>query len=165
MIPGRGEKIETTINAEFWWDNTGFDRIADPSAVPQESFFGEAKIIPLPPIQSFNRRLALDDQLGQQVEAKFRIQVVSPSTQNQVQVEFIDVSIPANSTPPKVFNIPVGRDSVDVWLALSKTNNTFHNLGRTVGDPDRKQPRHYIVRAWGVSDGVADSAPTHHPKI
>jgi hypothetical protein len=158
MVPGPSEQIETRINAEFWWDSD-MNGFAD--SVPDESFFGESKIIPLPPIQDFNLsrfpnpNTGVPDTLLRRVEAEFRIQVVSPSTQKKVEVEFIDVSIPANSTFPTLIDVPVGRDSVDVLLA-------FSGFKKFVGDPARKQPRHYIIRAWGVSNGIRDSTPASY---
>ncbi len=158
MIPGLGQQIETTVDADFWWD---IDMDGVPG--PDEAFFPDGKIIPLPPVDLFNAKL-YPNNLGARIEAKFRIEVIGTTAAREVDIELFEAS---NILESNTVLLPAGRDSVDVWLALDN-EQVRHGLSALVGDPQRRVPRNYVLRATGYDVDplgnriIGDSTPANY---
>jgi hypothetical protein len=130
---------------------------------PDEAFFPDGKIIPLPPVDLFNANL-YKDKLGARIEAKFRIEVIGTTAAREVDVELFEAS---NILESNTVLLPAGRDSVDVWLALDN-EQVRHGLSALVGDPQRRVPRNYVLRATGYDVDplgnriIGDSTPANY---
>lgn len=162
-VPPVGQVVDTQVTPLFWHDSLVQGTTGQPDA--NEANFGDAEVIPLPPVKDFPPQ---PGTILQDVAARFRIRTFTESGQEPSVSWSLEEDGNPVFTDEVIPNIAMlGNDAI-----LTLPNSLYPII---FGDRENRQPRYYVFRArtfvdlnnsGTLDDGdIVDTTPANVPFV